>query len=136
MTEALTILLMGAGTAFMVLAAIGIVRLPDLFTRMHAATKVGTLGASGIVLALAVHFDDLGVTTRALFVIGFLFLTAPIAAHMLGRAAYFTGVPFWEGTGVDELKEAGDGGGSRASGDPKSPNAAGEGASRESEDPH
>ena len=104
MKELLTIIFLGIGAAFMLLAAIGIVRLPDLFTRMHAATKVGTMGGSGLVFAFAIHFDDLGVTTRALFVIAFLFLTAPIAAHMIGRAAYFVGVPLWERTVLDELK--------------------------------
>ena len=49
-----------------------------------------------ILLALAVHFHDLGITIRALLVLTFFFMTAPVAAHMIGRAAYLVGVPLWE----------------------------------------
>jgi len=96
--------LMLVGAAFLLLAAIGIVRMPDLFTRMQAATKAATLGVSCIMLSVALHFGELGVVTRALLAIAFFFLTAPVAAHMIGRAAYFVGVPLWEGTLRDELR--------------------------------
>ncbi len=104
MNDIITALLMIFGASFMLLAAVGVLRLPDLFIRMHAATKSGTLGVSGMLLALAVHFDDLGVAIRAGLAIVFLFLTAPVAAHFIGRAAYIVGVPLWEGTVVDELR--------------------------------
>jgi CPA2 family monovalent cation:H+ antiporter-2 len=92
------------GAAFGLLAAAGVVRMPDLFMRMQAATKASTLGIGCIVLAVAVHFGELGVTTRALATITFVFLTAPVAAHMIARAGYFVGVPLWEGTIIDELR--------------------------------
>jgi multicomponent Na+:H+ antiporter subunit G len=79
--------------------------MPDFFSRMQAAAKAATLGASCILLGLAVHFGELEVTSRALLVICFLFLTAPVAAHRLARAAYFTGVALWRGTARDELAE-------------------------------
>lgn len=94
-------LLMGAG--FLLLAAVGIFRMPDLFTRMQTATKASTLGISCILMAVAFFVQDLTVTVRALLTILFFFLTAPVAAHMIGRAAYFTGVPLWPGTKIDEL---------------------------------
>ena len=101
--DILTAALLLPGAIFGLLAAIGIVRLPDLYTRMQAAAKAGTLGVGCSVLAVAVHFGELGITTRALLVVGFLFLTAPVAAHMIGRAAYRSGVPLWEGSVQDEL---------------------------------
>ena len=105
MSEWITAGLMVIGSSFAMLAAVGIVRMPDLFTRMQAATKSTTLGVGCILLAVAVYFDELGVTARAVLTAAFLLLTAPLAAHMIGRAAYVIGVPLWEGTVVDELRE-------------------------------
>jgi len=104
MNETLSAALMIIGAAFALLAGAGVVRMPDLFMRMQAATKASTLGIGCIVLAVALHFGELGVTTRALATILFVFLTAPVAAHMIARASYFVGVPLWSGTIVDELR--------------------------------
>jgi multicomponent Na+:H+ antiporter subunit G len=90
------------GSALMLLAAIGIVRLPDVFTRMHAATKPSTLGIGLIIAGVAVHFQDLEIATRAVLIAAFFLLTVPVGAHMIGRAAYLIGTPLWEGTVVDE----------------------------------
>ena len=108
MREWLVALTLTIGTAFVFLAAVGVLRMPDLYSRMHASTKAGTLGVSCLVFAVAIYFDDLGVFTRALLVITFLFLTAPVAATMIAHAAYFTDVPQWEGTVIDELRERND----------------------------
>jgi multicomponent Na+:H+ antiporter subunit G len=96
---------MWIGAAFMLLAAVGIVRLPDTFTRMQAATKAVTLGVSAMMLAAASHFADFGVTVRALTTVLFLFATAPVAAHLIGRVAYFVGAELWEGTQFDDLRD-------------------------------
>ncbi|HVR29058.1 MAG TPA: monovalent cation/H(+) antiporter subunit G [Thermoanaerobaculia bacterium] len=104
MTGLLSAILLVVGAVFMLLAAVGVIRFPDLFTRMHAATKVSTLGASSMLLAVAVHFGSLGVAVQALLVVLFFFLTAPVAAHMIGRAAYFVGVPLWQGSVRDDLR--------------------------------
>ena len=105
LSEWLTAGLMGIGGLFMLLAAVGILRLPDLFTRMQASTKSSTLGAACMLLAVAVHFGRLGITTQAVLVIVFFFLTTPVAAHMIARAAYFsTGVALWEKTVINELQ--------------------------------
>jgi multicomponent Na+:H+ antiporter subunit G len=95
--------LMLMGTFFMFLAGIGILRMPDLFLRMSATAKAGTLGAGLVVLGAALSFNDFGIFTRALAIIVFLLLTAPVAAHLIGRAAYFDGVPLWSGTIQDDL---------------------------------
>ncbi len=91
------------GALFALLAAIGLVRFPDIYLRMHAATKAGTLGAGSILLGLAFHAGQADVTLKAVLGIVFLVVTAPIAAHLLGRAAYCSKVPMWSRTTMDEL---------------------------------
>ena len=88
----------------MFLAGVGLLRLPDIFLRMSAATKASTLGAGFILLAAALYFDDLGTTSRAIATIFFLLLTGPVAAHRIARAAYFDGSPLWDGTVRDDLR--------------------------------
>lgn len=90
------------GAVFVAIAAVGLLRMPDVFNRMHAATKAGTLGAGLILLAVAVAFAEGGVILRAVLAIFFLVVTAPVAAHLIGRTAYRTGVPLWAGSVVDE----------------------------------
>jgi multicomponent Na+:H+ antiporter subunit G len=104
MNELIATVLMIVGASFVLLAAVGILRMPDLFTRMQTATKAATLGISSILLAVAFFIEDSAVTVRAILTILFFFLTAPVAAHMIGRAAYFVGVPLWRGTITDELR--------------------------------
>lgn len=95
------------GSAFMLVAGIGVLRMPDLFMRMHAATKAGTLGVGLVLTSVGVHYGDAAIAIRAAVAILFLVLTAPVAAHLIGRAAYRTGVRLWEGTMVDELRDRG-----------------------------
>ncbi|MDT8305053.1 MAG: monovalent cation/H(+) antiporter subunit G [Anaerolineae bacterium] len=91
------------GTFFMLVAAFGLNRMPDLYTRMHGAAKSTTLGITAIMMAAALYFLNSAAVMRAILVIVFFFLTAPVATHVLARAAYFRRVPRWEGTTVDEL---------------------------------
>ena len=93
--EAVIAICLLSGTFFAVVAGLGILRLPDLYTRMHASTKAGTVGLGFLLLAVTLHFRDLTVASRALGVLLFLFLTAPVAAHLLGRAMLQRGYPFW-----------------------------------------
>lgn len=104
MTEWIVAALLLTGAALGMIAAIGVLRMPDLFTRMQASTKCGTLGVGCMVAAVSVHFGVIEVTAPAMLIIAFLFLTAPVAAHMIARAAYFVGSPQWEGTVIDELR--------------------------------
>lgn len=105
MRTGLTLGFMGIGALFTLLAAVGVLRLPDLFTRMQASTKSATLGVACMMVAALVYFGDLAVGARAALIVGALFLTAPVAAHAIGRAAYLRGVELWEGTIFDELRE-------------------------------
>ena len=105
MIVALLILaLAGLGAFLMLVAGLGILRMPDLYTRMHASTKAPALGLALILAAAAIRFDDPGLTTKVLLTIFFVFLTAPVAAHLLGRAAYVRGVPLWEESVIDEAR--------------------------------
>lgn len=86
MIEVLVGLFLLAGAGFVLIAAIGIVRLPDLLTRMHASTKAGTLGALLVLVGLALYAGTSEVVSKVVATSLFLLLTAPIAAHMIGRA--------------------------------------------------
>lgn len=92
------------GAGLMFVAALGIVRMPDLFTRMQATTKAATLGVVLLLAGAGLHFGELAVTTRVVAAAVFIMLTAPVAAHLLGRASYFLGVPQWEGSVLDDLR--------------------------------
>lgn len=102
MKEALANLFMVAGSIFMFLAALGVFRMPDLYTRMHAASKVGTVGVICVMIAVMIHFDELGIATRSLLIILFFLITAPVAAHMIARSAYFARTPMWKGSVINE----------------------------------
>lgn len=102
MTLWVIFVLLVSGAAFMALAGLGIFRMPDLFTRMHASTKGASLGIALLLIASAIHFQDLAVATKAMITVTFIFLTAPVAAHMLGRAAYAKNVKLWDQSVIDE----------------------------------
>ena len=87
MSEIAAGLLALTGAAFSLIAAIGLIRMPDIFTRMHASTKAGVLGSSLILIAVGVVIGDGGTWARIVVANFFLVLTAPIAAHMIGRAS-------------------------------------------------
>jgi multicomponent Na+:H+ antiporter subunit G len=105
MTDVIVSILLLAGAGFMLLAAVGIVRLPDLPTRMHASTKAGAMGAMFTMGGVAFFFADGVVIARAVAIVVFILITSPIAAHVIGRAGYFIGTPLWSGTVKDELQD-------------------------------
>jgi multicomponent Na+:H+ antiporter subunit G len=103
--DAAVVFLVFFGTFFILVAAVGLNRMPDVYLRMHGATKSTTLGITAILLAVALHFGTAPAYTRALLVVLFFFLTAPVGTHVLARVAYFYPVPRWEGTDPDELAD-------------------------------
>jgi multicomponent Na+:H+ antiporter subunit G len=103
--ELLASLFLLIGCLFMLVASLGVYRMPDLLTRMHATTKSGVLGASLIMCGVMLFFGESSVTLKALAVMAFTTLTSPIAAHAIGRAGYFIGVPLWKHTVKDALKD-------------------------------
>lgn len=102
-TGALTVI----GSFFILAAAIGVLRLNDLYMRMHAASKAGSLGSVVILIALATYATEPDVVMRALAGVIFFLLTAPISAHLLARAAYQVGYRPCDLTAHDALAEAG-----------------------------
>jgi multicomponent Na+:H+ antiporter subunit G len=92
------------GSTFSLTASVGLLRLPDLYTRMHAASKAGTLGSCSVLLALAVHADDPAISLRALAGVLFFLLTVPISSHLLAKAAHSAGYRLWDGSERDDLK--------------------------------
>lgn len=103
--EWLIAVLLVVGAFFALVSTIGLLRMPDLPTRMHATTKAGAFGAGLMLVGVAVFFADIGVTTRVVATILFIMLTAPVAAHVIARAAYIDGIPLWSGTLCDQLKD-------------------------------
>lgn len=110
MLEGLELYLGGAllvlGATFTLLATIGVVRLPDLYTRMHAASKAGAVGGGLILLAVAVLSQDAAVSMRALIGVLFVLLTTPVSAHLLARASYLTGYHPCSETVIDDIAES------------------------------
>lgn len=105
MSDIVVIFLLITGSVLCMIAAIGLIRLPDVFTRMHASTKAGTLGVGCIMAAVAIASWDAVTTLKALAAFAFLILTAPVAAHMLGRAAYRLGEPLAPNTIRDDWQD-------------------------------
>ena len=101
--EAASWLCLVSGGVFCVIGAVGMLRMPDLYTRMHAASKASVFGLGFLLAATCIHFAVLPVIGKAIAAVGFMFLTMPVAAHMIGRAGYLHKVAFWHGTKVDEL---------------------------------
>jgi multicomponent Na+:H+ antiporter subunit G len=104
MTEILIMIFSGMGALTVLLAAIGFLRMPDFYLRLSVTTKAATLGIGLILLSAAIFFAEVSVGSRVFAIIFFLMLTAPVAAHMIGRTAYFIGTKLWEGSVVDELE--------------------------------
>lgn len=105
-------LLLLSGATFSLLAAIGVVRFPDLFTRLHAASKAGVVGGGLILLAVGVVSMDVSIWVRAIIGVLFLVLTTPISAHLLARSSYLAGDEFYKNTIENDLDLAPGGKGS------------------------
>lgn len=103
MTILLSSLFLIAGAAICLIAALGVLRLPDFFLRMHAATKAGVAGAGLVLIGVAFAEPSFGMWVKITIAIAFLLLTTPIAGHLLARAGYVAGVPLWGGTYQNDL---------------------------------
>lgn len=90
-TNLVVLILASVGALFLLISALGIVRLPDVFTRMHAAGKAATLGVSCLLLSAGIYFQDTALLLRMIALIVLFFITAPIATTTMARAAYRTG---------------------------------------------
>lgn len=104
MTTYLIMILATLGALFVLLAAVGILRMPDLYLRISVTTKAATLGSGLILSCVAVYFGETGITSRVIAIIFFTLLTAPVAAHLIGRASYYRGIPLWDKSVRDDLQ--------------------------------
>ena len=104
MTDWIIIILSTVGVATILLAAVGIVRMPDIYLRISVTTKAATMGMGLLLIGAAVYFNELGITSRVIAIIIFLLITAPVGAHMIGRASYFTGIKMWKKSAYDDIK--------------------------------
>lgn len=98
MNDTVVGILIVLGGAFAAVAGLGLIRLPDVLMRMHASTKAGTLGVGLIVAGVSIHFGGALVVAKAFLIIVFLLLTAPVAAHLIGRAIYRSKTPLSKDT--------------------------------------
>ncbi|MCI3923644.1 monovalent cation/H(+) antiporter subunit G [Paenibacillus sp. TRM 82003] len=103
--EPLVALLIVVGALLSAISAFGLVRLPDVYLRSHAATKSSTLGVMSILVGAFIYFAVFEELTsyRLLLAVVFVFATAPVAGHLIGRAAYRSGVPLWGKSVRDDL---------------------------------
>lgn len=104
--EVLTSAFLFTGALFALLAAVGLLRLPDVFLRMQASAKASTLGLSCLLIGAALQLPDVSSIIRLASVGAFLMLTAPLAAHVVARASFLRSAPLWRGTVVNERDDA------------------------------
>lgn len=104
MTDIIIGVLCTIGALAILVAAIGILRMPDFYLRLSVTVKAATLGGGLLLLSAAFYFpDEVSVTTKALAIVFFLILTAPVAAHLIARTAYLIKTEQWKGTIQDDL---------------------------------
>lgn len=96
------------GAVLNLIAAIGVIRLPDPYTRNHAASKSSTLGILSLLLGVFLYFWLIKGEMNSKVILGiiFVFITAPVAGHLIMRAAYHINIPLWKHSVQDDLKEA------------------------------
>jgi len=103
-----TLVSMGAGLFFVLAGTVGVLRLPDFYTRLHAAGMTDTLGAELILLALIFQADNFQMVLKLLLVAFFLFVTSPTATHAVAHAAYRAGLkPFLGPYSAPKIEEDG-----------------------------
>lgn len=104
MTDILIMILSTLGAIFILIASLGIYRMPDFYSRLSVTVKAATIGIGFILGAVALHFSDFSITTKVFAIIFFLFITSPVAAFLITRTAYMNGTKLWDKTLFDDLK--------------------------------
>ena len=90
------------GTVFMLIAALGIIRMPDFYIRMSTITKATSLGIGFILLGATIHLNSLEIILKAAAILTFVVITSPVSAYIIAKAAKKIRVPFWNKTDVGE----------------------------------
>lgn len=105
LSQYITLACIWIGIAFIAIAAIGILRMPDVYTRMSAVTKAVALGVGFILMGVVFHFNDTSVMLKATVIVVFLIFSLSVSAHVIGWAAYQDRTPMSDMTFLDELQE-------------------------------
>jgi len=104
-TDIIIMVLCTLGAIFILIASLGIYRMPDFYTRLSVTVKASTMGVGFILIAAMIYFHDFSVTTKIISIIFFLYITSPVAAFMISKTAYKRGIELWEDSVIDELKD-------------------------------
>jgi len=96
---------LAGGLFFMFVGAVGVVRFPDAYQRIHAASKCTTLGIAGMLFAAILHVWTLDIAGKAIMAIVFTLVASPIGSHLLAKAAHHCRIDQWPGTLSDELAQ-------------------------------
>ena len=125
--DAIVALFVLVGAFFTLAGSIGLARFPDFYTRLHGPTKATTLGVGGLLVASAVYFTGHaeGVSVNEILIMLFLFMTAPVSAHVMAKAALHLRVPARPRRPSKRLRGAGWTGAERPADAPKAPGARG-----------
>lgn len=107
MSEAIGIVILCVGLAFNLVGCIGLVRLPDIYNRLQAATKCVTLGTCLFIVGIVVMVDCTSCVLKCVICIGFILITSPTAAHALSRGAHASGVKLWKESVLDRYADDG-----------------------------
>lgn len=102
--SSLTIFFLSLGLLFILLGCVGLVRLPDIYNRLQAATKCVSLGTWSILLGLFFHYGITNTGIKALIGIPLIFLVSSVAAHSLARGSYLFGIKLWDKSVIDDYK--------------------------------
>jgi len=105
MSNTIGMILVGIGVLFDCFGCIGLLRLPDVYNRLQAATKCVTMGTWGIMIGVCVLSGFSPLTPKAILAIIIIFFTSGTASHALARAAYKSGVKLWKNSVCDKYKE-------------------------------
>jgi multicomponent Na+:H+ antiporter subunit G len=102
MSDVIGYVLVTLGILFNIFGCVGLVRFPDVYNRLQAATKCVTLGTVLLLIGVAVAGGSGAMAAKAIVCAVFILVTSPTAAHAIAKGAYASGVPLWEGTVVDQ----------------------------------
>jgi len=106
MKEVIVSFFLLSGTFFMLIASIGIIRLPDFYIRMSVVTKASTIGLGLMMIGAGIYFNTLEALIKVIAIVIFIIATSPIAAHIISKAASQIKVPFWKKTDLTDYRKA------------------------------
>ena len=105
MNDFIIMFLSTLGAVFILIASIGVYKMPDFYSRLSVTIKAATLGIACILIAAVLYFSDFSVTTKAIAIMFFLLITSPVAGFLISKVAYMTGTKLWKDSIMDELKD-------------------------------